>query len=247
MSEFYVGWADRAPARLSKWLVAVAAGAVVLAPVVLGGLAWVQRPRPDGTFEFGSTRTFEGDLRIDPLPMLRVTPPGHVRPAGALPLVGSGKFGIPASLAALDGRKVRFPGKLIHRRGVAMVEVGTGSGPEDLGPASAPDGPDSFSTRIQLVGELVDTKCWLGVMRPATGKVHRACAARCLSGGVPPGLLVRDGAGEPTVFLMAPVPGTSLDLDPQLAARTLRVEGILEVRDGLPVLFVAGWELLPEA
>jgi hypothetical protein len=96
---------------------------------------------------------------------------------------------------------------------------------------------------VTLTGELVDTKCYIGVMRPATGKVHRACAIRCLSGGVPPGLLLRDADGNGVVLLLAGTEGRALDLDPQLAARTLTVDGRLEVLDGTPVLRVTRWAL----
>ena len=44
-----------------------------------------------------------------------------------------------------------------------------------------------------LAGEIVDSKCYLGVMNPGRGKVHRDCAARCLSGGIPPALLTSTG------------------------------------------------------
>ena len=37
-----------------------------------------------------------------------------------------------------------------------------------------------------LIGEIVDSKRYLGVMNPGNGKVHRDCAVRCLSGGIPP-------------------------------------------------------------
>ena len=42
----------------------------------------------------------------------------------------------------------------------------------------------------EFTGEIVDTKCYLGVMNPGEGKVHRSCAARCISGGVTPALAV---------------------------------------------------------
>jgi len=40
------------------------------------------------------------------------------------------------------------------------------------------------------VGEIVDSKC-LGVMTPGQLTTHRACAIRCISGGIPPVLHVR--------------------------------------------------------
>ncbi len=56
---------------------------------------------------------------------------------------------------------------------------------------------------IQLTGEIVDSKCFFGVMNPGAGKVHRDCAARCISGGVPPAFLVRDSCGKTVTLLLA--------------------------------------------
>jgi hypothetical protein len=44
-----------------------------------------------------------------------------------------------------------------------------------------------------LTGEIVDSKCYLGVMNPGRTKVHRDCAARCISGGIPPAFVTTDG------------------------------------------------------
>ena len=52
-----------------------------------------------------------------------------------------------------------------------------------------------------LVGEIVDSKCFLGVMNPGQLTPHRACAIRCISGGVPPVLLVRQEDG-PAIYLL---------------------------------------------
>jgi len=99
--------------------------------------------------------------------------------------------------------------------------------------------------QVELEGELVDTKCWLGVMRPATGKVHRACAARCLSGGVPPGLLIRNDTGT-TLVLLAGSGEDALDLDPEWAARRIRAGGTLELDEGQLVLRVERLRLVDD-
>ena len=62
-------------------------------------------------------------------------------------------------------------------------------------------------------------------MRPGAGKVHRGCAALCLRGGVPPGLLVRGAGDADAVVVLAGRGSEPLDLDPQWAARTLRATG----------------------
>lgn len=39
---------------------------------------------------------------------------------------------------------------------------------------------------ISLSGEILDPKCYFGAMKPAEGKIHKSCAIRCISGGIPP-------------------------------------------------------------
>ena len=72
-----------------------------------------------------------------------------------------------------------------------MIEIQPGS----VRPVDA----RSFSTSMhrlgpaKLTGEVVDSKCYLGVMNPGRTKVHRDCAVRCISGGIPPMLVTGDG------------------------------------------------------
>lgn len=80
-------------------------------------------------------------------------------------------------------------------------------------------------------------------MRPATGKVHRGCAIRCLSGGAPPGLLVRDDQGDSLALLLAGSEGKRLDINWDLAARSLKVDGDVELHSGTPILRVRSWRL----
>lgn len=80
-------------------------------------------------------------------------------------------------------------------------------------------------------------------MRPATGKVHRACAIRCLKGAVPPGQLIREENGDVMVFPLIGADGGPAAFDLQWAAREVAVEGTLELLDGLPVLRVGSMEL----
>jgi len=37
-----------------------------------------------------------------------------------------------------------------------------------------------------IAGEVIDPKCFFGVMKPSEGKVHRSCAIRCIAGGIQP-------------------------------------------------------------
>jgi hypothetical protein len=60
---------------------------------------------------------------------------------------------------------------------------------------------------LTLTGEIVDSKCYLGVMNPGNGKVHRDCASRCLSGGIPP-LFIDSLTGK--TFLLVGTDGSAL-------------------------------------
>ena len=62
-----------------------------------------------------------------------------------------------------------------------------------------------------LRGEIVDIKCYLGVMKPAHGKPHRSCAARCISGGIPPVLMVRDRDGDTNHLLLVSADGRTVN------------------------------------
>lgn len=80
-----------------------------------------------------------------------------------------------------------------------MIEVVKGSisvaGSAEALPAAA-----NTLGMFELSGEIVDGKCYLGVMNPGSGKVHRDCAARCLSGGVPTLFATNGFRGEPAVL-----------------------------------------------
>jgi len=241
--EFYVGY-QAMPARLAHLMRTVAV-ALCLAAIAVGvTLGALQRRQPSGVFEYGVERTFEGVLVEKPVPSLRVD-----AAAGSMSflLVGAGKHGLPPFARGHGGERVRFTGSLVYREGLTMVELNGETSFAALGqPTTGARTAVSTVGNVEVVGEIVDTKCYFGVMRPATGKVHRACAVRCLSGGVPPGLLLRTAGDDGLVLLLAGAPERPLALDPQWAARTARVGGTLELHDGVPLLRVARLELLSE-
>ena len=90
-------------------------------------------------------------------------------------------------------------GTWIHRGDQEMIEVV----PETVANTTGADASAEHSIGAYLElgettpkGEIVDSKCYLGVMNPGNLKAHRACAINCIQGGVPPVLLVRDGGGR---------------------------------------------------
>jgi hypothetical protein len=241
--EFYIGWEAKAAPGIGKTTRRAVIIVLVLALLAPVGLAVSQRMIGASVFEWGARKTFTGILQITPYPHLLVPRPGvgnfhtlqsvEVRPAAfsTYYLVAPWKFGLNReALAAFDGKAVSLQGTLIYRGNQTMIETKpewieageTTSAPISL-PQSVPLGKQT------LVGEIVDSKCFLGVMNPGQLTPHRACAIRCISGGVPPVLLVRQKDG-PAIYLLLvsadgkPVNKQVLDLVAEPAEITGEVE-----------------------
>jgi hypothetical protein len=192
--EFYIGWEAKAAPGIGKMVrkaVVVALALASLAPVVL---VVSQRMIGVSVFEWGNHKTFAGVLQTIPYPHLLVPRPGNV---GAQPQFSTYYLAI----AAFDGKSVSLRGTLIYRGSQTMIEVvpdsilATNAATVVALPRTMPLGKQT------LVGEIVDSKCFLGVMNPGQLTPHRACAIRCISGGVPPVLLVQQNDG-PAIYLL---------------------------------------------
>lgn len=230
--DFYIGYQGRAPAGLGRFLRRATVALIVLAAAVAAALAALQGEPDPGVFEFGVVRELEGVIRERPHPLLRVDRPGRDAASWSrYYLVAAGKHGADALVAGLDGRRVRLRGSLIHRQGQTMIEVVAGS-IEATGPVAAPAG-GAIDLGVQtLRGEIVDSKCYLGVMKPGRGKPHRACATLCIRGGIPPVLRVVTPGGEHRhLLLIDPLGGAVNDRVLGLIAEPVEVTGRVR-RDG---------------
>ncbi len=218
--EFHVGYADGMPPGLARFVRGAVVGLLLLAAALGAGLALLLERFDEGVFEYGTVRDYEGELLVDPHPRLLVAD----GPAQGYLLVGLGKHGLdlngaPGTPAPSD--EIRLSATLIRNPEAAMLEVHslelpegrTRAGPsaESVSPgesetgASAPIPADAQTrdpdVRVAarghtVVGEIVDTKCYLGAMKPGRGKPHRDCASLCIRGGIPAALLVRTESGE---------------------------------------------------
>lgn len=217
-NEFFIGW-DAESGAESRGLVARGAKAFIFLGVVAAlvvGLA--QRPFAKSNFEFGVERTYEGRIEHIPYPTLVLARPSPADAGSAADGVDEsrwlltvfGKFGADEHTLPVDGHNVRVTGSLIYRDRTTMLEIQPGS-IEDLGLAARAAQPTEAPVRVTLRGEIVDSKCFLGVMKPGNLKPHRACAARCISGGVPPVLLVRNDEGEATYYLLTDEKGAAVN------------------------------------
>jgi hypothetical protein len=212
MNDFYVGYAPKAPTAISQFIRRVVIGLGLLALTVAAVLAFGQRRFANSYFEFGSPRDLEGILVGHLYPTLLVRRPGETGqsyPFSQYLLVAPGKHGADELVAGFDGQSVRLRGQLIYRDGGTMVEVLPGSIVSAGKEFSAAEDARALGP-VTVTGEIVDSKCYLGVMNPGSGKVHRDCAARCVSGGIPPLFVTKDGRNQ---FLLVGTDGKPFKRD----------------------------------
>ncbi len=239
MNDFYVGYLPKAPPALARFVrkVIVGLGLLVITTalvLVLGQLRFAS-----SVFEYGKLRSFEGAVVTRPYPTLLVARPGeagqHDRYSRYL-LVAPGKHGADDLVAGFDGKQVRLQGQLIYREGGTMVEITPGSiAVIDTAPAVQEMTGDLGT--VTVTGEIVDSKCYLGVMNPGQGKVHRDCAARCLSGGTPPIFVTNNGGAQ---FLLVDQEGRALGHDAlrEFVAEPITIRGELLQRGESRLLMI---------
>jgi hypothetical protein len=212
---YYIGWLEELPDRNRKAIQRLLVPIFVSLPLIALAVVYFAEPFNDHQFDFGNVQSFTGTYHEMPFPVL-VLDEGQAPelPDNHLLLVGYGKRGAKGFLqqaaqdkGTLDGKHVRLAGSLIYGDGrslleltdeeKAVLEVLPAPSTSSLAPAAAPISEGSSAAKtVQLEGEILDPKCWFGVMKPAEGKVHKSCAIRCISGGIPPVLRVRTDEGN---------------------------------------------------
>ncbi len=229
-SSLYIGWAEKAPAQVARFTRRATLGLLAASAMIAGLLSAAQGPFDPGLFEFGTLRSFCGTLLETPYPVLL----DHPDEGGTSRLlVLEGKHGADLEVSPQLGHSVTLDGTRIAGSGLEMVEVVAGSiseQPEE--PSSAP--PVEPLGDFRLRGEIVDSKCHLGVMKPGRGTPHRACAVNCISGGIPPAFRVEDFAGETVVMMLLDEQGQPAQKRVlPWVARPLELEGHVERRAGM--------------
>jgi hypothetical protein len=224
-NDFYIGWMPAAPASLAKFArrVVLALGIMELLAALAFGLG--QKKFGTGNFEYGRLTEVKGIYFNRPVPCIKAIAGKDI--FGRLtyitiPLVGYGKFGAEGIMGAiekergmaLDQREITLKGTLLYNDGKLLMQV---------------DGNDSVLIRagslaageylparedlgaMDLTGEIIDPKCYFGVMKPGEGKPHKDCAVRCILGGIPPMLKVTNDKGEQNYYLLLGSDGTRIN------------------------------------
>lgn len=210
-SPFFVGYAEQQDPRLrAAWRRRAAALAGLLL-ACSASAAVLQPPFADSAFEFGRPRELSGWIGMTPAPHLAVPRPGSQGFSRYL-LVAPGKHGAQALAEPFAGRFVSLSASLAHRDGATLLELVPASIRAQAAPAdqAVPGDPRDLGPQ-RLKGEIVDSKCFLGVMKPGELKAHRACASLCIRGGIPPVLCVRREDGSARYWLLVDAAGGAVN------------------------------------
>ena len=199
---FFVGYLKmpRALGLFLSYAVPMIAAAAVGAGLVMAAT----QPDPgDGHYQ-GPATTLTGIIEMEPYPVLYTVPDGDHPNGRALALTRFGKNGVVDQAAPLAGQFVDVTGVYLIRDEFEMFEL------RRSGIVAAESQPEAFRLPepeilgdFTLRGEIVDSKCCLGSMRPGVGKPHMACAQLCLIGGVPAMFQIMTAEGEETLLLLA--------------------------------------------
>lgn len=225
--ELYVGYLGtprshmkvlRVAVPVTMWLLALIAGVISFSGPAWGGGAW----------DTSAEREWTGVVSVDPYPVL-LTSDGAM-----IPVVEMGKRGAMDRLGTLSGRLVTLRGYELNRAGGRMIELapderGVEVLEQDLGESgSEPVETETFG-EVELEGEVLDSKCFLGAMKPGEGIGHRSCAGLCIRGGIPPMLVTRTGDGGFDLYLLVNEDGSAAnEILWSKAGAPVRVTGTLQ-------------------
>ncbi len=205
--EFYIGYSTEHPVKTMRFLkfFITILGIVVLGVAIIFALG--QKPFKNSTFELGSLTEVEGVLHLTPYPFLRTTLADGA--SKDILLLGFGKFGATKGLQKIfenknpQGMAIRLNGTLIYYEGKTLLQLES----DVSGTYTLLGKTNTVSTikemgNVSLKGEVIDPKCYFGVMKPAFGKIHRSCAIRCISGGIPPVYVTMNAQNEASYYLI---------------------------------------------
>jgi hypothetical protein len=252
-AEFYIGWMPKAPQSFAKQVKRVLFFLFPVAAVIAMLIASFQKKFSTANFEFGKLTAIKGIYINSPIPMLKVVAGKDIWGNTSyltIPLIGYGKHGASTAIVELEkekntsfnNRELTIKGTLLYSDGKTLLQVNKDESPVvNIGPvADSSILPKQKDLGIQIIkGEIIDPKCYFGVMKPGEGKVHRDCAIRCILGGIPPVLKVMNEKGEKNYYCIVGPNGEAMNEAVQdYVAEPVAVEARVVQLDDWIILYV---------
>jgi hypothetical protein len=252
-SEFYIGWMPKAPQSFVKQVKRVLLFLFPAAVIVAMLIASFQKRFSTASFEFGKLTTVKGIYINSPMPMLKIVAGKDIWGNASyltIPLIGYGKHGAATAIMELEKEKntsfnnkeLSMKGILLYSDGKTLLQINKDDSPVvHIGAIADADLlPKQKDLGIQTIkGEIIDPKCYFGVMKPGEGKVHRDCAIRCILGGIPPVLKVMNEKGEKNYYCIVGPNGEPMNGAVQdYVAEPVAVEARVVQQDDWIILYV---------
>lgn len=188
---------------------------IVLSALVFG---FSQKPFKNSTFELTSATKITGVFHEKPYPMLQVTLADNTYKN--ILLLGFGKSSanpflekIQEEVPDLNGKTLNIEGNLIYYNGKTLLQITDEEKVTLANRVKAQLPEKELISDMILQGEIIDPKCYFGVMKPGKGKIHRSCAVRCISGGIPPVLATTDENNIAEYYLITDKDGNPIHQD----------------------------------
>lgn len=231
--EFFIGY-KVIPEKLKRFYSPILV--LLLAVTAFIGYSVASHQLPSGQGMWNSTEkvTLKGILSVDPYPILHRSIKDNTNGTQSIMLVMTGKHAANNVSAKFSGNHVEVTGSPISRGGWHMLEIEAQADIKLIDqPATGLPDEKVLAVKVlgsvSLRGEIVDSKCFLGVMKPGSGPVHKACAEMCMLGGIPPMLVVRDKQNRKFGYLLTSSDRSSAALLlAGLAAEPVEIRGELQ-------------------
>jgi hypothetical protein len=206
--DFFVGYLPTPKAIAGFYRLAIPL--IALIGLTVG--AWIamgQQSAGQGIWDVSEKQEITGFLTVDPYPVIHLVGEDQ----RSVILVQQGKHSAFDKAHPFADSWVSISGYAITRGDWSMLEIPPSSDFVREASNSSLNLSPELLGEITLQGEIIDSKCFLGVMKPGYGKTHRACAAMCLLGGMPPMFVVKSTTGERFGYLLTQEDGTSASLE----------------------------------
>ena len=205
-TDFFIGWQEKLPRSSRSVIVKLLLTFLLIGLGVILLFVMNQTRFNNHFFQFGKIQVVTGTYFQEPVPVLRVSEGiDDDNVSKDLLLVGYGKSGsegimknIQNQHGSLVGKSIKIQGSLIHGDGRSVFEL-TNKEESYLETSSQEislDNNKEIGEIMELKGEILDPKCYFGIMKPGEGKIHKSCAIRCISGGIPPVLKVNENGSN---------------------------------------------------
>ncbi|MCX8473199.1 MAG: ferric reductase-like transmembrane domain-containing protein [Sediminibacterium sp.] len=195
-SPFYIGWKNIIPKTHFRF--AVLYPLVVLVFMITSAIIIVLNEQKIAQVNYINPYSITGKIISEPFPAL-------IQKSGkdiygnpnftVFPIVNAFKFGADSVIANFFNKEninrnqiVTIAGAATQRDKHQIIELTEGL--NSITPTKSLDTEETklilIEKNIRLSGEIIDPKCYFGVMNPGEGKPHKACATLCISGGIMP-------------------------------------------------------------